>query len=71
MMATDYFRKWVEVEPYAQIKANHLKYFVQQNIICRFGVSQAIISDNGPQFINRSFQQFCIEYGVKTIYSTP
>ena len=71
MVATDYFTKWAEAKVYAQIKANHLTQFAQRNIICRFGVPHSIISDNGPQFISKSFQQFCAEYGIKNVFSTP
>ena len=71
MVATDYFTKWAEAKAYAQIKASHLTQFVQRNIICRFGVPHSIISDNGPQFISKSFQQFCAEYGIKNVFSTP
>ena len=70
-MATNYFTKWAEAEVYAQIKASHLTQFMMRNIICRFGVPHFIVSDNGPQFISKPFQQFCIEYGIKNIYSTP
>ena len=65
LVATDYFTKWAKVEAYAQIKATQLKQFVQKNIVCRFGVPYSIVSDNGPQFISKPFQQFCTEFGIK------
>ena len=71
LVAIDYFKKWVEADAYAQIKANHLTKFVQRNIICQFGVHHSIVSNNGPWFINKSYQQFCTEYGIKNVYSTP
>ena len=43
LVATNYFTKWVEVEPYAQIKASRL---MQHNIICWFEVPHTIVSDN-------------------------
>ena len=45
--------------------------FVQKNIVCRFGIPQSIVSDNGPQFISKAFQQFCTEYGIRNEYSSP
>ena len=71
LVATDYFTKWAEAEAYVQIKAMKLTQFVQRNIMCRFRVPYSIVSDNGPQFISKPYQQFCTEYGIKNIYSTP
>ena len=48
LVATNYFDKWVEVEAYANIKDKDVTKFVWKNIICRFGIPQAIIADNGP-----------------------
>ena len=55
LVATDNFSKWVKVEAYANIKDKYVTKFVWKNIICRFGISQAIITDNGPQFDNIAF----------------
>ncbi|RVW85476.1 hypothetical protein CK203_044077 [Vitis vinifera] len=46
LVATDYFSKWVEAEAYASIKDKDVTKFVWKNIICRFGIPQAIIADN-------------------------
>ena len=48
LVATDYFSKWVEAEAYASIKDKDVIKFVWKNIICRFGIPQTIIADNGP-----------------------
>ena len=48
LVATDYFSKWVEAEAYASIKDKDVMKFIWNNIICRFGIPQAIIADNGP-----------------------
>ena len=48
LVATNYFRKWVEVKAYASIKDKDVTKFVWKNIICRFGIPQTIIADNGP-----------------------
>ena len=71
LVATYYFTKWEKTETYAQIKATQLMQSVQKNIVCRFGVPHSIISNNGPQFISKPFQQFCIEYRIKNVYFTP
>ncbi|RVW20503.1 Retrovirus-related Pol polyprotein from transposon 412 [Vitis vinifera] len=71
LVATDYFSKWVEAEAYASIKDKDVKRFVWKNIMCRFGIPQAIIADNGPQFDSSAFKDFCVELHIKNLYSTP
>ncbi|RVX05543.1 Transposon Tf2-2 polyprotein [Vitis vinifera] len=61
LVATDYFSKWVEAEAYASIKDKDVTKFVWKNIVCRFGIPQIIIADNGPQFDSIAFRNFCSE----------
>nr|CAN82191.1 hypothetical protein VITISV_017991 [Vitis vinifera] len=58
LVATDYFSKWVEVEAFANIKDKDVIKFVWKNIICRFGIPQTIIADNGPQFDSIAIRNF-------------
>ena len=46
----DYFTKQVEVASYSILKAKHMAWFIENNIIYRFGVPQEIISNNGSHF---------------------
>ena len=39
--------------------------------MCRFGIPQTIISDNGHQFGNQGFKSFCSSLGIKNKYSSP
>jgi len=50
LMEIDYFTKWVETASYSVLKAKHEARFIDKNIICRFGVAQEIISNNGSHF---------------------
>ncbi|RVW58548.1 Gag-Pol polyprotein [Vitis vinifera] len=70
LVATDYFSKWVEAEAYASIKDKDVTKFVWKNIICRFGIPQTIIADNGPQFDSIAFRNFCSELNIRNSYST-
>ena len=38
LVAIDYFTKWVEAASYSVLKAKHVAQFLENNIICRFGV---------------------------------
>ena len=50
LVAINYFTKWVEAEALAMITKAKIRSFVWKNIVCRFGIPQMIISDNGCQF---------------------
>lgn len=47
VVAVDYFKKWIEVEPLVKIiTANFLKFF-KKNVLARLGVPQSIVTNNG------------------------
>ena len=71
LVAIDYFTKWVEVEALATITEAKVRSFVWKNIVCRFGIPQTIISDNGRQFDSQGFKSFCSSLGIKNKYSSP
>ena len=53
LTATEYHTKWAEAEAYVNIKATFVVKFIKKNIIARFGIPKAFITDNGPQFISQ------------------
>ncbi|GJU57477.1 reverse transcriptase domain-containing protein [Tanacetum coccineum] len=59
IVAMDYFTKWIEAKPVATITGNQVKKFVWENIVCRFGLPGEIISDNGKQFRDNPFRDWC------------
>ena len=71
LVSTDYFTKWVEAEPLANIRDVDAKRFVWKNIVTRFGVPHVLISDNGLQFDSKMFRKYCGELGITNRYSTP
>ena len=71
LVATNYFSKWVGAEAHVSIKDKDVSKFVWKNIVCRFEVPWAIVTDNGPQFDNIVFRTFCSELNIKNLYSTP
>ena len=71
LVGIDYFTKWVEAEPLANIRDADAKSFVWRNIVTQFGVLRVLISDNGLQFDNKAFRRYCYELGITNRYSTP
>ena len=64
----DYFTKWVEVKALATITKKNVQSFVWKNIICRCGIPRVLVSDNGKQFDNDTFRNFCSQLGIKNHY---
>ena len=67
----DYFTKWAEAEPLATITKQKVCNFVWCSIICRFEIPRALVSNNGKQFDNPKFRDFCTKLGIKNYYSSP
>ena len=65
IVAVDYFTKWAEASCLATITEQKIRNFVWRAIICRFGIPRALVSDNGKQFDNAKFREFCVELGIK------
>ena len=71
LVGPDYFTKWVETEPLANIMDVDAKKFIQKNIVTRFRIPHTLISDNGLQFDNKAFRRYYCELGIWNKYSTP
>ncbi|XP_073288977.1 uncharacterized protein [Primulina huaijiensis] len=59
IVAVDYFTKWVEAEPLAKISEKDVIGFLWKNILCRFGIPRALISDNDTQFSGAKLKEWC------------
>ncbi|CAL9011796.1 unnamed protein product [Prunus brigantina] len=53
IVATDYFTKWIEAEALSSTKEANVERFIWRNIICRFGLPQSLVTDNGSKFIGK------------------
>ena len=71
LVGTEYFIKWVETEPLANIWDVDAKKFVWKNIVILFGVTHTLISDNGLQFDSKAFRRYCCALGIMNRFSTP
>ncbi|CAK9165889.1 unnamed protein product [Ilex paraguariensis] len=71
VVAVDYFTKWSEAEPLAKITDAKVKDFIWKNLVCRFGIPHAIVSDNAKQFDNKLLNSFCSDLQIKQPHSSP
>ena len=70
IIGVDYFTKRAEAESLATITKQKVINFLWRSIICRFGILKALVYDNGKQFDNLKFKNFCAELGIKNYYSS-
>ena len=70
LVSTDYFTKWIEAEPLANIRDVDIKKFVWKNIVTWFVVPNSLILDNGLQFDNKAFRSYYCKLGITNRYST-
>lgn len=47
------------------------KNFIWKNVICRHGLPYEIITDNGSQFISKTFRDFCNKWKIKIKTASP
>jgi len=65
VVAIEYFTKWIEAKPVAQITTYKVQHFVWKNIVCRFGVPKRLISDNETQFASQQLGKLYTELDIK------
>ena len=70
VVGIDYFTNWVEAEPLTTITEKSIRSFVWRSIIYRYGILRVLVSNNGKQFDNSAFRDFCSELGIKNHYSS-
>ncbi|VFQ79051.1 unnamed protein product [Cuscuta campestris] len=70
IVAIDYFTKWVEAAPLASITGAQCQKFLAKQVICRFGVPEHVITDNGTQFESKPFNDFLGSWGIKHSYAS-
>ncbi|XP_071687978.1 uncharacterized protein [Rutidosis leptorrhynchoides] len=58
VVAIDYFTKWVEAKLLSTITGRKILTFVWEDIVCRFGLTREIVSDNGMQLAHNPFKDW-------------
>ncbi|XP_015159604.1 uncharacterized protein [Solanum tuberosum] len=70
LVAINYFTKWVETASYKSVVKKVIADFVRNNLICRFGVPESIITDNGANLNNHLMREICEEFKITHRNST-
>ena len=65
LVAINYFTKWVEAASYANVTKQVVTRFIKHNIICRYGVPERIITDNGSNLNNKMMKELYESFKIK------
>jgi hypothetical protein len=63
------FTKWPDATPVVNITKTSATTFLK-SIVCRFGVPNRIITDNGTQFMSQYFQEYCEDIGIQLCFTS-
>jgi len=69
VVALEYFTKWIEAEPVAQITAHKVQHFIWKNIVWRFVILKKLVFDNGTQFASQQLGKLCTKLRVKQVFA--
>ncbi|XP_071714324.1 uncharacterized protein [Rutidosis leptorrhynchoides] len=65
VVAIDFFTKGVEAKPLRTITSKRIRDFFWESIVCRFGIPNKIVSDNGTQFEGNPFRSWSQDLNIK------
>src|SRR2546429_1194203 len=71
LVAVDYFTKWPEAKATKEATAQEVANFIYEDIICRHGCPQRILSDRGSHFNNNMIEELMEKFKIKHGFSTP
>ncbi|XP_055814170.1 uncharacterized protein LOC129883559 [Solanum dulcamara] len=70
LASIDYFTKWVEEASYKSVTKKVIVDFVRNNLICRFGIPDSIITDNGANLNSHLMKEICEQFKINHRNST-
>lgn len=70
LVVIDYYSRWLEVLSLTQTTSEAVISKLM-SIFIRFGIPEELITDNGPQFTSRQFQDFTSKYDIQHTTSSP
>ena len=63
----DYLTKWPEAYAIPDQKAETIARLFVENIVCRHGIPEELLSDRGANFLSNLMQEICQLLGVKKL----
>ncbi|XP_074377023.1 uncharacterized protein LOC141718541 [Apium graveolens] len=70
VVAIDYFTKWIEAKALAKITTKKIAQFFWENVICRYGIQRILVTDNGKQFDNAKFREYCDDNNIELRFTS-
>ena len=72
LVAIDHYSKWLMAIPIRDKKGSTVARVFNQNILPNLPkIPSRVLSDNGPEFKSKEFNEMLQQYDIKHIYSTP
>ena len=63
----DYFTKWVEAYAVPDQQTQTIARLLVENVVCRHGVPQELLSDRGSNFLSELMLELCSLLGIKKL----
>jgi hypothetical protein len=70
LVAIDHYSKWCEAKVVADHGAKTAARFLEDDIICRYGVPKFVLTDNGGEWV-AEFDLMCKDYGIQHQRTAP
>jgi hypothetical protein len=70
LVAIDHYSKWCEAKAMADHGAKTATKFLEDDVICRYGVPKFVLTDNGEEWA-AEFDVMCKDYGIQHQHTTP
>ncbi|GBB98573.1 hypothetical protein RclHR1_32680001 [Rhizophagus clarus] len=70
IVAINYFTKWLEARAIEKDNAETVAEFIYEEIICRHGYPQKVISDRGLHFNNKTIEELMKKFNIRHKLST-
>ncbi len=70
MVAIDHYYKWCETKPVKKHIVAIVRRFLEEEIICKFGVPKYVLTDNGGKWMVE-FDTMCKIFGITHQFTTP
>ncbi len=70
LVAIDHYSKWCEAKAVADHSAKTVAKFLEDDLICKYGVPKFILTDNGGEWA-AEFEVMCKNYGIEHQRTAP